>query len=74
MSSSRSEDSYLYGASGPNSIEDGAQPQTKMPDIFAPATKSVGSSVWGSFDRDEGLGDSPTLETAPTASNLINLQ
>jgi hypothetical protein len=73
MSSSRSEDSYLFGGSGPNSIEDGSNSQTKLTDMFA-ANNSVGSSLWGSFDRDEGLGDSPTLETAPVSSNLINLQ
>jgi hypothetical protein len=73
MSSSRSEDSYLFGGSGPNSIEEGSQ--TKLTDIYnQPNNVSVSSSLWGSFDRDEGLGESPTLETAPAASNLIALQ
>ncbi len=66
MSSSRSEDSYLFGGSGPNSI---GGSQTKLSDLFAATgtnnSVSVTSSLWGSFDRDEGLGESPTLETAP---------
>jgi RNA-binding protein MEX3 len=69
MSSSRSEDSYLFGGSGPNSI-DGSQ--TKLSDLFAATNAnsvSVGSSLWGSFDRDEGLGESPTLESVP-GSNM----
>jgi len=71
MSSSRSEDSYLFGGSGPNSI---GGSQTKLSDLFAATgtnnSVSVTSSLWGSFDRDEGLGESPTLETAP-GTNFI---
>jgi len=66
MSSSRSEDSYLFGGSVPNSI---GGSQTKLSDLFAANNThnsvSVTSSLWGSFDRDEGLGESPTLETTP---------
>lgn len=52
MSSSRSEDSYLFGGSGPNSIEEGSNSQTKITDhMYAPTNNSVGSSLWGSFDR-----------------------
>jgi len=70
MSSSRSEDSYLFGGSagsasgstsGPDSLGHEEGSQGKLNDLFQ-ATNSVSSSLWASFDRDEGLGDSPTLE------------
>lgn len=75
ISSSRSEDSYLFGGSGPNSI---GGSQTKLADLFgaqnATNSASVSSSLWGSFDRDEGLGDSPTMESAPGSNMWPELQ
>jgi hypothetical protein len=81
MSSSRSEDSYLFGGSGsgsgstsgPDSIGHEEGSQGKLTDLFQ-TTNSVSSSLWASFDRDEGLGESPTLEQAPGSNNLISLQ
>jgi len=68
MSTSHSDDSYMFGGGGNGSNGNGDY-QTKLSDLFASigtSSNSAGftSSLWGHFDRDEGLGESPTPEAS----------